>query len=207
MVTLSFDRTNRIVTVLAPDTAVDLQQLYDEGKDKEDDTEYIDEPVILTATGKQSLTPTTSVAITLQMENTWKLAFEARAGPTYTLCSINGGNIVDSSQVVGAWLQPTAFVQVFYGASSSATLITGSGGLTKQQVRDAMALDTAEVPAAGSIDQMLEDVWNVETGTWKIVGTQMIFYEQDGVTEIFRRDLKDVGGSPSNSDVFEGVRV
>ena len=44
-------------------------------------------------------------------------------------------------------------------------------------------------------------------GTWKIEGTQMIFYKADGVTEVFRRDLKDSAGNPSNTDVFQGIRV
>lgn len=190
------------------DTELDLQDLYDQCKDREDDAGYMDDEIICTATGKQVLTATVSVAITLQMENTWKVAFAARAGPTYTLCFIVGGNIVDSSQVIGAWLEPTSFVQVFYGASSSATLVNASGtALTAQQTRNAMQLAPTGTTEAGSIDQMLEEVWQVETGTWKIVGTQMIFYKRDGTTEIFRRDLKDVSGNASNTDVFEGVRV
>ncbi len=208
MVTLNFDRTNRTITVAAPDTTLDLQELYDKSKDKEDDSGYIDEPIILTASGKEVLTTTTSVAITLQMENNWKVGFEARAGPSFTLCFVIGGNIVDSSGTLGAWIQTTAFVQIIHGASSSATLVTGTGGLTSQDVRNAMKL----APSAGSfatdsIDQKLEEIFQVETGTWKIVGTQMIFFERDGTTEIFRRDLKDVSGDPSNTDVFEGVRV
>lgn len=51
------------------------------------------------------------------------------------------------------------------------------------------------------------DIHEVETGTWKIVGTQMIFFKQDGITEIFRRELKDSGGNPSNENVFEGIRI
>ncbi len=208
MVTLNFDRTARTITVASPDTSLDLQELYDKAKDKEDDTQYMDEPIILTATGKETLTPTTSVAITLQMENNWKVGFEARAGPSHVLCSIVGGNIVDSTQVVGAWLLDTAFVQIFYGASSSATLVTGTGGLTSQDVRNAMKLaPSAGAFATDSIDQKLDEIFQVEIGTWKIVGTQMIFFERDGTTEIFRRDLKDVSGSASNTDVFEGVRV
>lgn len=208
MATLSFDIINKTVTVDSPDTEIDIQELYNKCKDFEDNPEMMSYPIICTASGKQSVTPTVQVAITMQMENGWKIGFEARAGPTYTLCTITGGNLVDSSGSIGAWLNPTAFVTVFSGASSSATLIQGSGGLTQQQVRDSMKLaPSAGAPASGSIDEMLEEVWQVETGTWKIIGTDMIFYERDSVTEIFRRNLKDLSGNPSNSDVFQGVRV
>jgi len=208
MVTLNFDRTNRVITVASPDTVVDIQEIYDKSKDKEDDPGYIDEPIIMTATGKEVLTPSSSVAITAVMQNNWKVGFEARGGPDFIICRIDGGNMTDSSGTVGAWINPTAFVQVIYGSSSSATLVTGTGGLTAQDVRNAMKLaPSAGAFAAGSIDEKLEQIWQVETGTWRIIGTQMIFYEQDGTTEIFRRDLKDVSGDPSNTDVFEGVRV
>lgn len=207
MVTLDFDIPNKIVTILAPDTEADIQEIYNQIKDFEDNPEMMSHPIICTASGKQSVTPTVQVAITLQMENGWKIGFAARAGPSYTLCTITGGNLVDSSGTIGAWLNPTAFVTVFSGASSSATLIQGTGGLTQQEVRDAMKLaPTAGAPASGSIDEMLEEVWQVETGTWKIIGTDMVFYERDGVTEIFRRNLKDVSGNPSNEDVFQGIR-
>lgn len=208
MATLSFDILNKTVTVDAPDTEIDIQELYNKCKDFEDNPEMMSHPIICTASGKQSVTPTVQVAITMQMENGWKIGFEARAGPTYTLCTITGGNLVDSSGSIGAWLNPTAFVTVFSGASSSATIIQGTGGLTAQQTRDAMKLaPSAGAPAAGSIDAMLEEVWQVETGTWKIINNQMIFYERDGVTEVFRRNLLDVSGNPDTANATQGVRV
>jgi hypothetical protein len=208
LVTLSFNIPTKIVTIDSPDTEADIQDIYNQIKDFEDNPEMMGHPIICTASGKQPVTTTVSVAITLQMENGWKIGFEARAGPSYILCTITGGNMVDSSGSIGAWLNPTAFTTVFGGASSSATLISGGTALTAQQTRDAMKLaPSAGAPAAGSIDEMLEEVWQVETGTWKIVADQMIFYERDGVTEIFRRNLLDVTDNPSTSDATQGVRV
>ena len=208
MATLAFDILNKTVTVLSPDTSIGIQELYNKCKDFEDTVSMMGEQIICTATGKQPLTPISSVAITFQTENGWKVGFEARAGPTYTLCTIDGGNMVDSTGVVGAWILSTAFVQLVYGASSSATLINASGtALTAQQTRDAMQLAPTGTTLAGSIDAMLEEVWQVETGTWKIVSDQMIFYERDGVTEIFRRNLLDVTDAPSTANATQGVRV
>ena len=44
-----------------------------------------------------------------------------------------------------------------------------------------------------------------ETGRWKIVANQMIFYEDDGVTPLLTYDLFDEGGVPTMEDVFERV--
>lgn len=68
-------------------------------------------------------------------------------------------------------------------------------------------LDNGTSTFDGDLSAKVKDIWEVETGTWKIVGTQMIFYQRDGVTEIFRRDLKDSGGNPSVTDIYQGVKV
>lgn len=47
----------------------------------------------------------------------------------------------------------------------------------------------------------------VETGRWKIVANQMIFYDNDGVTPILIFNLKDEAGLPTMNDVFERVPV
>lgn len=53
----------------------------------------------------------------------------------------------------------------------------------------------------------LEFVRQIEGGRWRIINNQMIFYEDDNVTEIARFNLFDQGGSPSSTDVFERRRV
>lgn len=49
----------------------------------------------------------------------------------------------------------------------------------------------------------------IHTGRWIIDETskQMIFYEDDNVTEIVRYDLKDSSGNPSINEIFERTRV
>lgn len=44
-------------------------------------------------------------------------------------------------------------------------------------------------------------------GRWHIVGDQMIFYEDDNVTEVARFDLKDAGGLPAMANVFQRTYV
>lgn len=51
----------------------------------------------------------------------------------------------------------------------------------------------------------LSIVKKIETGRWKIVANQMLFYDDDGVTVLYTFDLKDAAGSPSMTSVFERI--
>ena len=53
----------------------------------------------------------------------------------------------------------------------------------------------------------LETIKQIETGRWKMVGNQMIFYEDDNVTEICRFNLFDAAGNGSMFNVTERKRV
>lgn len=53
----------------------------------------------------------------------------------------------------------------------------------------------------------ITDLLDVELGNWKIDGTQMIFYRQDGITELARFNLLDAVGAPSAESVFERQKV
>lgn len=48
-------------------------------------------------------------------------------------------------------------------------------------------------------------VKKIETGRWKIVGNQMLFYDDDGLTVLYTFNLKDAAGSPTMTNVFERV--
>lgn len=45
----------------------------------------------------------------------------------------------------------------------------------------------------------------VESGRWKMVGNQMIFYSDDDVTPLLTFDLKDDSGLPTMTNVYERV--
>lgn len=44
-------------------------------------------------------------------------------------------------------------------------------------------------------------------GRWKITGTQLVIYDDDGTTPLETFDLKDPSGTPSNTQIFERVPV
>jgi hypothetical protein len=100
-----------------------MQDLVDTCRDLEDDPNALDDLHLLNAAGKEDLGGGVKVGITVTLQNA-KIAFEARAGPSYTQCNISGGNLV-SVDTLGASIspiEPTAFTQVVLANSSSATL-------------------------------------------------------------------------------------
>ena len=48
-------------------------------------------------------------------------------------------------------------------------------------------------------------ILQIEKGNWKIKGSQMIFYDKDGTTELMKFNLKDRGGLPTERDVYQRV--
>lgn len=116
---LSFDKVNKIITVLSPDTEITIQNLLNSIRRWEDDLSSMDLPKIVSCAGKEPLGGGVVVGLTLTLLDDWQLAFEARGGPSYTQCIVSGGNIVATN--ANGSIYPTAFTQVLITASSSAT--------------------------------------------------------------------------------------
>lgn len=125
MAVLSIDpiASPRIVTVLAPDVAISIQELVNLLRDWEDELLDLEYDQLIYAAGKEDLGGGVRVGITATLNNA-KLAFEARTGPDYAQCVISGGNLVAIDQYgdIMPPIQPTAFTQVIMAASSSATI-------------------------------------------------------------------------------------
>lgn len=49
----------------------------------------------------------------------------------------------------------------------------------------------------------MTDIRQATLGRWKIVGTQLLLYEDDGTTVFRTFDLKDIAGVPSITQIFE----
>ncbi len=83
----------------------------------------MDNKSIVDASGKESLGGGTKVGLTIKLLNA-KVAFEARSGPDWVLCSLDGGNLVavdENGDDMDA-REPTAFVTIDRTSSASATL-------------------------------------------------------------------------------------
>ena len=117
---LSFDKVNKIITVLAPDTDIKVQELHNLIREFEDDLVNTNIKAIVSSSGKEPLGDNNYVGITLVLINGWRLAFEGRPGPETVQCRLSGGNFVGD-------IYPTPYTQPVIERSSSPTM-TGCSG-------------------------------------------------------------------------------
>jgi len=113
----------RIITVDSPSTEIIMQDLVETIRANEELPGFMDNPKLVSAAGKEALGGGVLVGITVILQNA-KLAFEARPGPTFVQCNVQGGNLValDENGATIDPIQTTAYVQVVRTSSSSATL-------------------------------------------------------------------------------------
>lgn len=122
MATFHFDKINKVITVLAPDTEITIQELYNAIRDWEDDPENMSEAKVCDATGKDPLGAGLYTAITLVLIN-WKLKFQDRTEPT--VCIVRGGNLLAIDEY-GNFVYPIApaeNVTTIIAQSTAASLI------------------------------------------------------------------------------------
>jgi len=67
------------------------------------------------------------------------------------------------------------------------------------------AKDAADAASASALDAKNSSLVSrkIATGRWKIDGTQLFMYDDDGVSVIYTFDLLDNTGAPSNTKIFE----
>jgi len=124
--TVDWQASPRVITVLGPSVTIKIQDLHDSVKKLEEEPYALSYPPLIKSAGKEDLGGSTEVGITSTLQNA-RLAFEARGGPSFVECNVDGGNLVAVDDV-GAEISPihtTAYVQVNYAKSSSATLVNG----------------------------------------------------------------------------------
>jgi hypothetical protein len=105
MASYSFDPVNRIITVLAPDTEITVQELINAIRDWEDD--HLEWDKVADASGKDYLGAGLYTAITVRLLN-WRLKFQDRDQPT--VCIVRGGNLL-AVDAQGNYMYPIAPAQ------------------------------------------------------------------------------------------------
>lgn len=73
--------------------------------------------------------------------------------------------------------------------------IQADGGATLRD-SDRYVISTNETAPIGNL-------LKVQKNKWKLENNQMIIYDDDGTTELYKFDLKNNRGSPSMKDVYE----
>jgi hypothetical protein len=151
-------------------------------KDLEDDEEGMPFPDTHRHNTEVTLSGVT-YARTVEIINGYVITFET--GGYVVVCSGANHNIAD---VFTNLTGPSLVVN-----NAAGLIVTGTSGLT------------AEESAA------LTFIADIEGGRWKIdeVAKQMIFYEDDNVTEVARFNLLDSAGAPTGtpSDAYERTRA
>lgn len=128
-VTLTFFKFERLIQIDSPQVTTSIQDLLNEIRLYEEKLINLDYGHIANAYGKQSLGGGAYIGITLELINNWRIQFEARSGPTYVLCTVNGGNLVAINAYSNTSINPTAFTQVVIAQSSSPTIIQPASDL------------------------------------------------------------------------------
>jgi len=195
-VAYTYDFVNSAINILAPQTSVDCQSLYNAVVQEQSNNVGIVFPAIASSSGKQSLGSGVSVGITVQLLGTWQLSFPAGA----YIATVAGGNLVGG--LAGDPVAYSAGVQVLVIQSAASTIVSTTGGssLTQQQVRDAMSLapTLAAGYPTGSIDQQIAAIRKITQNkliTDPVAGTITV-YDDDGVTVLLTAPLwQDVAGT------------
>lgn len=148
MATLSFDKSQKLITVLAPDVSISVQELIDKIRDWEDELTSMDIQRVADAEGKVDLGGGLQVGITLKLLNGWKLKFSDRAGPTTELMEVNGGNILGFD----------TGLQTFYNPIEPSTFTM----VTKDKAVSVAGIDSTSIGAS---------VWDVSRSSHTIAGS------------------------------------
>jgi hypothetical protein len=127
-ISIDWEASPRIVTVLAPAVSITIQDLVNQIRDAEDEMAELEYDHLLDASGKDTLSTGIVSGITAKLLN-GKLAFEARTGPSFVQCTVSGGNVVavDGAGNPMMAIETTAYTQVVVLNQVGGVIATSSG--------------------------------------------------------------------------------
>jgi len=204
---LQVDWPASLIKITSPTTEVDAQTLHDFIEDTMATPvgELYDD--ILQPEGKieDPTNPGVYSQIIMVFHSPWQVQFWGGSGYT----RLYGGKMVGglNDQVLKA-TGTAGDISVLESPVDGVTVVvSGESGLTPEESQQLDDIHT-DVQVIG-VD--VEFIKQIEGGRWKIdeVAMQMIFYEDDNVTEVARFNLLDSAGAPTGTpaDAYERVRV
>ncbi len=146
-----FDGGDRMVTVPAPATEADLQDIHDAIRGYEAEPWNTQLPQIVDAEGKKLLElgpPERRIEIVVDLLGGWHISFEARSGPTWTRCTTRGGSIVGGGGTYDP-IEATAYVSPGGFQAVGGTLFVTGGVGTPDEVSDAVWSGQTSGPSTG----------------------------------------------------------
>jgi len=201
---ITFDLFNKKVQTGVGDTTNTYQSLVNAVRPEEAKVDNLDKQKFLDAIGKADLGGGITSGVIMLMQNGWEIKAADQAAQTTVFFTEGSLALVSGNPPVDNTATNVTYV---IGNSASPGLLSGTGGLTKQDVRDAMRLTSAAALATDSIEDKLDLIEKVERNRWKITGNQLIIYDDDQTTPLLTFDLKDSGGLPTETDVKERTKV
>ena len=191
----------RVITVLAPSTSLSLQDLVDTCRGLEMDPVHFEEDHLIDASGKDQIDVGVYVGITACLRNA-VVSFEARTGPGWALCKIVGGNLV-AKDALGVYMDPRkhmAFTSIDVEKSTSAALLSGSGGATPEEIREAVLDGLVAGRPPGSLGATVETTGQAAQDAAAEVAVV------DGKVDVIDGKIDTIGGTVSDIDtVLDGV--
>lgn len=156
-ISINWGVSPRIVEVVGDSTILNVQDLYDTLRYKAFQSDAMDDDEIVDGSGKEILSTTASVGLTVKLLNA-KVKFEDKSTPT--TCSIDGGNLV-ALNASGVSMSPIEFsynVIVDRAASSSPTLVYASGG-SPEEISAAVAnMLVDDYQQNGTLGKYIKDI-------------------------------------------------
>jgi len=184
---LQIDWYNQIVEVTSPTVTMDAQVLHDFIEDQMVTPRGMAESDIILPEGKieDPGNPGVFSQIIMQFNSPWQVQFWGGSGYT----RIYGGKLVG-------------------GLGNEPMKATGTAGdiTVLESPVDGLVVSTGTTGLTSTESDQLDFIYNNEGGQWSIVGTQMIFYEDDNLTEIARFNLFDASGTPTGDPALARKR-
>ena len=146
---ITLNQTTQLITV--SDDIVSIQNLLNAIRDWENKQENMDCPQVAEAAGKQVLSETSSVGVTLTLID-WKVSFGDRPSPV--VCSVTDGNLVavDGTGTPMSPIEASTNVTVMVSQSSSATMVQNA-------IVDDIQIQVSEVQyQAAGIQETVDDM-------------------------------------------------
>lgn len=187
--TLEMDWYNHLINVLAPQTTVLIQDLYDFIQDQQVLFPGIVNPEVCTATGKDSLGSGVTTGITLSLNSPWRLRFWDGS----YIATVKGGNLVGG--LSGQPIEYSPGVQVLLIQSAASTIVTtGGSALTTEEHDKLMTGLDVSVP---------DGVWDELRSGHTTSGTYGATSEWvSGAVSIFYKYVASDNGTTANFGVW-----
>lgn len=180
MATLTFDIPNQLIIVAAPDTLLDLQELWNKSQLFLTTLEAMSIPAFIFGSGKDDIGGGQFVGITVTLVD-WKLQFEARAGPALEVMIVSGGNLVGrTGSLVGPVqhpIEPSANTHVTISQSTSPAAIAVETQRTRTFIEVTYDVNSATLTLGTWLQRSSDAIQATVTNP---ISTQVDWYRPDG---------------------------